>query len=204
MSFVEILKVIVLGIVEGFTEWLPISSTGHMILVDEIIHLNVSDAFRQVFMVVIQLGAILAVVVLYFHKLNPFSPRKNGAQKRGTIRLWIKIIVACIPAAVIGLPLDHFMDKLMNGYVVSAMLILYGVFFIVLENRNAHAKFPIERVAQISFQTVAPLLSHYEYEYVPQTRSYNDHFLFIKYTPSFYLCQHKNSINQLFSIENIN
>lgn len=155
MSFVEILKVIVLGIVEGFTEWLPISSTGHMILVDEIIHLNVSDAFRQVFMVVIQLGAILAVVVLYFHKLNPFSPRKNNAQKRGTIRLWMKIIVACIPAAVIGLPLDNYLDKLMNGYVVSAMLILYGVFFIVLENRNARVEFPIERVTQISFQTAA-------------------------------------------------
>lgn len=155
MSFVEILKVIVLGIVEGFTEWLPISSTGHMILVDEIIHLNVSDAFRQVFMVVIQLGAILAVVVLYFQKLNPFSPKKNSAQKRGTIRLWLKIIVACIPAAVIGLPLDNYMDKLMNGYVVSAMLILYGVFFIVLENRNTRAEFPIERVTQISFQTAA-------------------------------------------------
>ena len=153
MSFVEILKVIVLGIVEGFTEWLPISSTGHMILVDEIIHLNVSEAFREVFMVVIQLGAILAVLVLYYHKLNPFSPRKNEAQKRGTIRLWMKIIVACIPAAVIGLPLDNFMDKLMNGYVVSAMLILYGVFFIVLENRNTYSNFPIERVTQISFQT---------------------------------------------------
>ena len=123
MSFVEILKVIVLGIVEGFTEWLPISSTGHMILVDEIIHLDVSEAYREVFMVV--------------------------------IRLWIKIIIACIPAAVIGLPLDHFMDKLMNGYVVAAMLILYGVLFIVLENRNVHRHFPIERVTQISFQTAA-------------------------------------------------
>ena len=90
MSFVEILKVIVLGIVEGFTEWLPISSTGHMILVDEIIHLDVSEAYREVFMVVIQLGAILAVMVLYFNKLNPFSPHKSMAQKRGTIRLWIK------------------------------------------------------------------------------------------------------------------
>lgn len=124
----EILKVLVLGIVEGFTEWLPISSTGHMILVDEIIHLNVSEAFREVFMVVIQLGAILAVVVLYFHKLNPFSPRKTQNQKRATIRLWMKIVVACIPAAVIGLPFDNLLDKLMNGYVVSAMLILYGVF----------------------------------------------------------------------------
>ena len=150
MSFVEILKVIVLGIVEGFTEWLPISSTGHMILVDEIIHLDVSEAYREVFMVVIQLGAILAVMVLYFNKLNPFSPHKSMAQKRGTIRLWIKIIIACIPAAVIGLPLDHFMDKLMNGYVVAAMLILYGVLFIVLENRNVHRHFPIERVTQIS------------------------------------------------------
>ena len=155
MSFVEILKVIVLGIVEGFTEWLPISSTGHMILVDEIIHLDVSEAYREVFMVVIQLGAILAVMVLYFNKLNPFSPHKSMAQKRGTIRLWIKIIIACIPAAVIGLPLDHFMDKLMNGYVVAAMLILYGVLFIALENRNVHRHFPIERVTQISFQTAA-------------------------------------------------
>ena len=155
MSFVEILKVIVLGIVEGFTEWLPISSTGHMILVDEIIHLEVSEAYREVFMVVIQLGAILAVLILYFHKLNPFSSRKSDAQKRGTLRLWGKILVACIPAAVIGLPLDNFMNKLMNGYVVSAMLIIYGVFFILLENRNRNSKFPIERVTQISFQTAA-------------------------------------------------
>lgn len=155
MSLVEILKVIVLGIVEGFTEWLPISSTGHMILVDEMIHLNVSDAFRSVFMVVIQLGAILAVLVLYYHRLNPFSPRKKEAQRRATLRLWTKIVVASIPAAVIGLPLDHYMDKLMNGYVVSAMLILYGVFFLVLENRNEKAEFPIERVHQISFGTAA-------------------------------------------------
>lgn len=155
MSFVEILKVIVFGIVEGFTEWLPISSTGHMILVDEIIKLDVSEAYREVFMVVIQLGAILAVLVLYFHKLNPFSPRKTDAQKKGTLRLWAKIVVACIPAAVIGLPFDHFLDKLMNGYVVSATLILYGVFFILLENRNQSAEFPIKRVTQISFQTAA-------------------------------------------------
>lgn len=155
MSFFEILKVLVLGIVEGFTEWLPISSTGHMILVDEIIHLDVSDAFREVFMVVIQLGAILAVVVLYFHKLNPFSPQKTESQNRATIRLWMKIVVACIPAAVIGLPFDNLLNKLMNGYVVSAMLILYGVFFILLENRNRGADFKIQRVTQISFQTAA-------------------------------------------------
>lgn len=155
MSLIEILKVIVLGIVEGFTEWLPISSTGHMILVDEIIHFNVSEAFREVFMVVIQLGAIMAVVVLYFHKLNPFSPRKSEAQKTATLRLWVKIVIACIPAAVIGLPFDSVMDKFTNGYVVAAMLILYGIFFIVLENRNTNAQFPIQRVGQISFQTAA-------------------------------------------------
>ncbi|MEG1902191.1 MAG: undecaprenyl-diphosphate phosphatase [Clostridium sp.] len=155
MNFIEILKVIVLGIVEGFTEWLPISSTGHMILVDEIIHLGVSEAFREVFMVVIQLGAILAVVMLYFHKLNPFSPKKTDSQNRATMRLWGKIVIACIPAAVIGLPFDNILDKFTNGYVVSAMLILYGVFFILLENRNKNATFPIERVSQISYKTAA-------------------------------------------------
>lgn len=153
MSFVEILKVIVLGIVEGFTEWLPISSTGHMILVDEIIHFEVSEAYRDLFMVVIQLGAILAVLILYFHKLNPFSPQKSGVQQKATLRLWAKIIVACIPAAVIGLPLNNYMRLLTNGYVVSAMLIIYGVLFIIVENRNANAEFPIQRVTQISFQT---------------------------------------------------
>lgn len=155
MSFIETLKVIVLGLVEGFTEWLPISSTGHMILVDEIIKFNVSAEFRDVFLYVIQLGAILAVVVLYFHKLNPFSPRKSEEQKTATLRLWAKIIVACVPAGVIGLLLNDFMHKFENGYVVSAMLILYGVFFIVLENRNKNADFHIQRVGQISFQTAA-------------------------------------------------
>lgn len=155
MDFVEILKVIVLGIVEGFTEWLPISSTGHMILVDEIIHLNVSEEYREVFLVVIQLGAMLAVVILYFHKLNPFSQKKSDAQNKATLRLWAKIMVACVPAGIIGLILDNTMDKFVNGYVVSTMLIIYGVFFILLENRNKNAQFPIERVGQISFQTAA-------------------------------------------------
>ena len=110
MDFIEFLKVLVLGIVEGFTEWLPISSTGHMILVDEIIHLNVTDAFMSMFRVVIQLGAILAVVVLYFRRLNPFDPGKTRAQKVGTVKLWMKIVVACIPAAILGLLLDDWMD----------------------------------------------------------------------------------------------
>ena len=154
MDFIEFLKVLVLGIVEGFTEWLPISSTGHMILVDEIIHLNVTDAFMSMFRVVIQLGAILAVVVLYFRRLNPFDPGKTRAQKVGTVKLWMKIVVACIPAAILGLLLDDWMDAhLYNGYVVAATLIIYGVLFIVLENHNQYTDFPIQRTAQTSYQT---------------------------------------------------
>lgn len=153
MSIIEILKVIVLGIVEGFTEWLPISSTGHMIIVDEIIRLNVAEDFRQVFLVVIQLGAILAVVVMYFNKLNPFSPMKTTKQRRATIRLWMKIIIACLPAAVLGLLLDEFMDKFMNGFVVALTLIIYGIAFIWLEKRNAGRNFPIQKTGQISYQT---------------------------------------------------
>ena len=110
-----------MGIVEGFTEWLPISSTGHMILVDEIIRLNQPDAFKDVFLVVIQLGAILAVVVMFFHKLNPFSPSKSSRQKDATWALWIKIIIACVPAAILGLLLDDWMEAhLFNAYVVAA------------------------------------------------------------------------------------
>ena len=154
MSFIELLKVLVLGIVEGFTEWLPISSTGHMILVDEIIHLNVTEDFKNVFLVVIQLGAILAVVLLYFRKLNPFDPGKPQRQKMTTIYLWIKIVIACIPAAIFGLLFDDWMEAhLYNGYVVSATLIVYGILFIMLENRNQGVTFPIQRVTQISYQT---------------------------------------------------
>ena len=154
MSIIETLKVIVLGIVEGFTEWLPISSTGHMILVDEIIHLKQPEDFKNMFMVVIQLGAILAVVVMYFHKLNPFLPTKKPAQKRATLELWSKIILACIPAAIIGLLIDDIMEKyLMNGYVVAATLIIYGVLFIVIENANKSRNFEMQRVGDISYQT---------------------------------------------------
>lgn len=154
MNIIELLKVLVLGIVEGFTEWLPISSTGHMILVDELIRLNVSDDFKNVFLVVIQLGAILAVVVLYFRKLNPFDSGKSAGAKRATFHLWVKIIIACIPAAVFGLLLDDWMSEhLYNGYVVSATLIVYGILFVMLENRNQYREFPIQRVTQISYQT---------------------------------------------------
>lgn len=154
MDIFELLKVLVLGIVEGFTEWLPISSTGHMILVDELIHLNVTADFKKLFLVVIQLGAILAVVMLYFRKLNPFDDRKTDRQKLATIHLWIKIVIACVPAAVFGFLLDDWMDAhLYNGYVVSATLIVYGILFIMLENRNQGMSFPIQRVTQISYQT---------------------------------------------------
>ena len=154
MSFVEILKVIVLGIVEGFTEWLPISSTDHMILVDEIIRLDQPEAFKEMFLVVIQLGAILAVAVMYFHKLNPFSPTKNQRQKENTWILWFKIIIACIPAAVLGLLLDDWMDAhLYNAGVVAATLIIYGVLFIVLENSSITSNPSIHKVGQISVKT---------------------------------------------------
>lgn len=154
MSFFEILKVLVLGIVEGFTEWLPISSTGHLILVDKIVQFKQPEEFVNMFKVIIQLGAILAVMVIYFHRLNPFSRRKKPAQKRATIRLWMKIVVACIPAAVFGLLLDDWIDAVLmdNAYVVSAMLILYGVLFIVVENRNIGREARVQKVGQISFQ----------------------------------------------------
>ena len=151
-AFVEFLKVVVMGLVEGFTEWLPISSTGHLILVEEIVNMNVSEDFMNVFRVVIQLGAILAVVVLYFRRLNPWDREKKEPQRRATWHLWFKIIVACLPAAVVGLLLDEFLDTyLMNPYVVAAMLIIYGILFIVLEKHNEYVDFPIKKVSQISY-----------------------------------------------------
>lgn len=151
-AFIEFLKVVVLGLVEGFTEWLPISSTGHLILVEQIVNLNVSEEFMNVFRVVIQLGAILAVVVLYFRRLNPWDSGKKQPQRLATWHLWFKIIVACLPAAVAGLLLDEFLDKyLMNPYVVASMLIIYGVLFIVLEKHNEYVEFPIRKVSQINY-----------------------------------------------------
>ena len=166
MGIVEVLKVLVFGIVEGFTEWLPISSTGHMILLDELIPLAVSNEFKNVFMVVIQLGAILAVVVLYFQRLNPFTRlrgreaggrllqiRGDVALKVPVVILWSKVVVACVPAALIGLLIDDWMEvHLMNAYVVSAMLILYGVLFIAVENINYGKRPAVERSGQISYQ----------------------------------------------------
>ena len=154
MDFLEILKVIFLGIVEGITEWLPISSTGHMILVDEFIKLNVSESFMEMFLFVIQLGAILAVVVLYFNKLNPLSLKKTKEEKRDTWNLWFKVIVACIPAAVIGLLLDDFFDKYFYNYVVVAiMLIVYGILFIVIENKSKDKSYKINTLKELDYKT---------------------------------------------------
>ena len=134
---IELLKAILFGIVEGITEWLPISSTGHLILLDEFITLNVSDAFKSMFDVVIQLGAILAVIVLFFHKLNPFSPSKSAGEKKQTWQLWFKVIVAIIPSGIVGVLFDDWMDEhLHNAMVVSIALIVYGIAFILVERRN--------------------------------------------------------------------
>lgn len=160
----EALKALLLGIVEGITEWLPISSTGHMILVDEFVKLQVSDGFLALFLVVIQLGAIMAVLILYFHKLNPFSSRKTHVEKRGTWRLWGMVLIGSIPAALLGFALDDWVNgHFYNKVTVAAMLILYGVIFIVLERRNrrrlrkaeAALEFPRGRHARISSQDLA-------------------------------------------------
>lgn len=150
----DILKVILLGIVEGITEWLPISSTGHLILVDEFVKVNASEAFKEMFNVVIQLGAILAVVVLYFHKLNPFSPKKTKQEKADTMQLWYKVVVACIPAAVLGILLDDWMEAKFHNYiVVSIMLVLYGVLFIWIENWNKRSEPRVTDLSELSYKT---------------------------------------------------
>ena len=139
---IEILKAILFGIVEGVTEWLPISSTGHLILLNEFINLNVSDEFQSMFDVVIQLGAILAVIVLFFHKLNPFAPSKSKGEKKQTWDLWFKVIVAIIPSGIVGVLFDDWMDAhLHNGIVVAIALIVYGVAFILVERRNTRGKY---------------------------------------------------------------
>lgn len=154
MEFLETIKIIILGIVEGITEWLPISSTGHMILLDEFIKLNITPEFKKMFFVVIQLGAIMAVVLLFFHKLNPFSPKKNAMQKRETWILWFKVIVAVVPAGVIGVLFDDWIDeKFYNYKTVAITLILYGIFFILIENRNKNKMPKIDRLSQIDYKT---------------------------------------------------
>ncbi len=150
---INLIKVIILGIVEGITEWLPVSSTGHLILIENILHLNMGQDFITMFEVVIQLGAILAVCVLYFNKLNPFSRRKNEIQKQNTWILWVKVIIATIPAAVLGLLFDDAIDKVMGKpVIISAVLVLFGVLFIVVENRTAGNTPRVRRLAEIDYK----------------------------------------------------
>ena len=152
---IEILKAVLFGIVEGVTEWLPISSTGHLILLNEFITLNVSDEFQSMFDVVIQLGAILAVIVLFFHKLNPFAPGKSAGEKKQTWSLWFKVVAAIIPSGVVGVLLDDWMDAhLHNGIVVSVALIVYGIAFLLVEQRNdgKHLR-RVEDVHKIDYKT---------------------------------------------------
>ncbi len=152
MRFIEYVKSVILGIVEGITEWLPISSTGHMILLDEFIKLNVSDEFKELFFVVIQLGAILAVPTIFFNKLNPFSKNKSPEQKKSTWQLWAKVIVGAIPAAIFGVVLDDFFDEYFYNYVVVAVaLIVYGVAFILIEKFKKDKPFRIERVEDLTY-----------------------------------------------------
>lgn len=159
-TFIEILKAILFGIVEGITEWLPVSSTGHLILLEEFLNLRAfadpeqNKAFIEMFNVVIQLGAILAVVLLFFHKLNPFSAKKTARQKKNTWQLWVKVIVAVLPSALIGLVLDDWMDAHLYNYIVVAItLILYGVAFFFVEKLNRGKAFQIRNVYDIDYRT---------------------------------------------------
>ncbi len=152
--FIEFLKAVLFGIVEGITEWLPVSSTGHLILLDQFVKLDMNEAFYEMFQVVIQLGAILAVIVLFFHKLNPFSPQKDAVQKKDTWQLWFKVLVAVLPSAVIGLLFDDWMDENLYRYeVVALMLILYGVAFLFVEKWNKTRSFRVTEVGQIDYRT---------------------------------------------------
>ena len=150
----EILKAVLFGIIEGITEWLPISSTGHLILLEEIVSLKVSAEFYEMFQVVIQLGAILAVVLLFFHKLNPFSPKKNEKQKAMTWGLWIKVVAAVLPSAVIGLLLDDWLDAHLYNYIVVAlMLVAYGVAFLLVEQKNKDLTPKVSNVYALDMRT---------------------------------------------------
>ena len=149
----EFIKVLLLGIIEGITEWLPISSTGHMILAEEFLKLNVSKAFWDMFLVVIQLGAILAVVYLYFEKLNPFSRKKSKKEKGETWQIWFKVLVACLPAAIIGILLDDWLNAHFYNYVVVALtLILYGFIFIWIENRAKNKLPTVTKFSKLTYQ----------------------------------------------------
>ena len=149
----DVLKVILLGIVEGITEWLPVSSTGHLILVGDVLKPGLSDAFMEMFNVVIQLGAIMAVVVLYFHKLNPFSPKKTQKQKLLTWQMWIKVLIGSVPAGIVGILFNDILDEIFyKPLPVAIMLIVYGVLFIIVEKHNAGKKPSVTKISQLSVQ----------------------------------------------------
>ena len=152
--YIEIIKAIILGIVEGITEWLPISSTGHMILVEEFIKFNASEQFMEMFRVVIQLGAIMAVVLLYFNKLNPLAPSKTLKQKKDTMDIWFKVIVGVLPAGILGVLFDDWFDAHFYNYqTVAITLIVYGILFIVIENRNKGKRAKIKSFKDLSYST---------------------------------------------------
>ena len=152
LDFIELLKAVLFGIVEGVTEWLPVSSTGHLILLEKFLHLDMSEAFYEMFQVVIQLGAILAVVLLFFQKLNPFCPQKDAAKKKSTWLLWGKVVVAVLPSAILGLAFEDWMDAHFYNYVVvSIALVFYGVAFLFVEKLRKNA--PIDNVDAIDWKT---------------------------------------------------
>lgn len=156
LNFIEILKVIFLGIVEGITEWLPVSSTGHMLLVDEFLQLGTSEAFKEMFFIVIQLGAILAVVVLFFHKMLPFQVKDRAKPfwKKDTLSLWLKVVVACIPGAAVTLLLDDYIEAhLHTPIVIAGALIVYGVAFILVESWNRTRRPRVRTLVDISYRT---------------------------------------------------
>ncbi len=152
MLILEVIKAIVLGIIEGITEWLPISSTGHMILIDELMTLNVSEEFKELFFVVVQLGAICAVPVFFSHRLWPFCGTKSAAERNETIALWFKIIVGAIPAAIFGVLLDDLLDEYLYNYITVAItLIVYGIAFIIVEKFKKNSSFRVEHVTDLSY-----------------------------------------------------
>ena len=162
MEFLEIIKAIILGLVEGITEWLPISSTGHMILVDEVLKLNMSPEFMEMFLVVIQLGAILAVILLYWKKIWPFKVENGLKIEKDTIIMWVKILIACVPAAIVGVLFDDKLNELFyNPTTVAIMLILFGILFIIIENYNKGKSPKINSLSKITY-TVAIMIGIFQ------------------------------------------
>ncbi|MGD1816459.1 MAG: undecaprenyl-diphosphate phosphatase [Pleomorphochaeta sp.] len=149
---IEVLKSIIFGIIQGITEWLPISSTGHLLLLDKFITLNLSDGFKELFMVVIQLGSILAVLVLYFNTLNPFTKKKDKDEKRKTYNIWLKVIVASIPTGIIGVLFDDIVSEVLSTWqVIALMLFFYGVIYVILERFNKNRETRVNEIDELTY-----------------------------------------------------